>query len=273
MNSQRIMEIALDLAGFREIPADSEIHVPGESLKKAVVAIDVDVGVLTLAKHLGADCVIAHHPTGGNAIIYGYRVFERHIEQMIAAGVPRDVAESAVRSKMASLAMSGHVMDPDSVTTAAERLNLTLLSIHSPCDEVGRRIMTDRVNKLTVEESEPKVGDIVRALEQIPEFASAVARIEVRLGEASNSAGRVVVAHGAYTNGGYEVADAYFGHGIGTVVYIHLLEQDLNKLQAKRRGNLIVTGHIATDWIGINRLCDVLQDEGLEITRLARGES
>jgi putative NIF3 family GTP cyclohydrolase 1 type 2 len=264
------MDIALDLAGFREIPADSEIHVAGKNLRKAIVAVDVDVGVLMLAKHLGADCVIAHHPAGGSAIIHGYRVFERHVDFMNEAGVPREVAERAVRARMSSLAMRGHIMDPDQLPRAAERLGLALLSVHSPADEVGRRIMNDRVEKLVGEVSSPKVRDVVERLKQIPELASATTEIDIRVGSPDSPAGKIVVSLAAFTNGGFEVADAYFEYGIGTVVYIHLLEPDLAKLQAKARGNLVVTGHISSDWIGLNRLSGVLQDAGLEVIRLGR---
>lgn len=270
MDTQRIMDTTLDLAGFTEVPADSEIHVSGDHLEKAIVAVDVDIGALLLARQLGADCVIAHHPVGGDAIIYGYRVFERHLEQMTRAGVPREVADRAVQSKMSSLAMARHIMDPDRVPKAAERLGLALLSIHSPCDEVGRRIMAERVQRTTDDVNSPRLRDVVNALEQIPELASATTKIDVRLGNLDGNAGRVVVSHGAFTNGGFEVADAYFSHGIGTVVYIHLLEPDLARLQAKGRGNVVVTGHIASDWIGLNRLCNVLESQGLQTIRLGR---
>jgi len=38
------------------------------------------------------------------------------------------------------------------------------------------------------------------------------------------------------------------------MIYIHISPSDLEKLKAEGKGNLIVTGHIASDSLGINPL-------------------
>jgi len=58
MDTQQIMRTSLKLAGFKTIPADSEIHVKGRRIRKALVAIDVGVAELLLARDLGCDAVI-----------------------------------------------------------------------------------------------------------------------------------------------------------------------------------------------------------------------
>jgi hypothetical protein len=74
----------------------------------------------------------------------------------------------------------------------------------------------------------------------------------------------VAISHAAYTNGGYEIAKTYFENGIGTLSYIHIGEPDLTKLANEASGNLIVLGHIASDWLGINRLLRELEKKGVE---------
>jgi hypothetical protein len=70
-------------------------------------------------------------------------------------------------------------------------------------------------------------------------------------------------------NGGYEVAKAYFNHGVGTVVYILIGVGDLARLKAeKKTGNLIVTGHIAGDSVGINPLIHELMKKGVSVTTI-----
>ncbi len=88
LDTQEIMKTALRLAHFNSIPADSEIHIRGRRLRKLLVSIDVSVGELLLAKNLGCDGVIAHHPAGGTAQLEGYKVFLRHVEQMKTARGP-----------------------------------------------------------------------------------------------------------------------------------------------------------------------------------------
>src|ERR1700747_3776828 len=99
LDTQQIMKTALRLANFNSIPSDSEIHVRGRKLRKVLVAIDVGVGELLLAKNLDCDGVIAHHPAGGNAQLEGYKVFHRQVDQMKAAGVPSRIATEAVKNK------------------------------------------------------------------------------------------------------------------------------------------------------------------------------
>ena len=92
----------------------------------------------------------------------------------------------------------------------------------------------------------------------------------VPLGNLKNKAGKVVVAHGAGTNGGYSVARAYFDHGIGTVIYIHINPAELKKLQDYGKGNLIISGHIASDMVGINPYLRELQKRGIAVDEIGR---
>jgi hypothetical protein len=77
-----------------------------------------------------------------------------------------------------------------------------------------------------------------------------------------------VVSHGAGTNGGYEIAKTYFKNGIGTVVYIHVSSGDLARLKADGVGNLVVTGHIASDSVGINPFIRELKKRDILVTSI-----
>jgi len=112
------------------------------------------------------------------------------------------------------------------------------------------------------------VQDVVSALKELNEFKNAVTEIKIRLGKAENLAGKVVMSHGAGTNGGYEIAKTYFKHGVGTVVYIHISPVDLEKLRAEGKGNLVVTGHIASDSVGINPLIHELEKRNVSVARI-----
>ncbi len=261
MDTEQIMRTALKQAGFESTPADSEIHVKGRKIRKVLVAIDVGVGELLLARSLGCDAVIAHHPAGGRARLEGYKVFQRHVEQLTEAGVPHEKAEEAVKPKYRQLEIQHHPDNYDQTPSAAKRLRMPLLSIHSPCDEVGRQIM---LRTLKGFDGKGTVGDLVAVISKLREFRKASSRIEVRLGSPKNRAGKVAVSHAAYTNGGYDVAKAYFQNGVNTVSYIHISDADLTKLVADGIGNLIVLGHIASDWLGLNALLKELENKDVE---------
>jgi len=260
------MELSLQLAGLAEVPEDSAIYVSGDKIRKILFGIDAGAPELLLAKQLGCDAVIAHHPQGGTAAVNFHQVFKRHIQQMVAAGIPMEEAERAVRKKLEELEVQMHTRNYGHAVDFAKLLKMPYMNIHTPLDEVGRRRMSEQVHSRIREDS--TVQDVVSALKQLAEFRNAVTEIKIRLGKAENRAGKVLVSHGAGTNGGYEIARTYFKHGIGTVVYIHISPGDLEKLKAENRGNLIVSGHVASDSVGINPFIHELEERNVSVIRI-----
>lgn len=148
MDTEDIMQIALNMAGFDQVPADSEIYVPGRDIER-ILGVDVGAGELHIAKQYGYDAVVAHHPAGGRARIEGWRVFEKHVQQMVDAGVSEEEARKAFRNKMSSLEIAVHSANYEQVPAAARLLGIPFMNIHNPLDEVGRkRIATALTEKL-----------------------------------------------------------------------------------------------------------------------------
>lgn len=270
MDSQQIMQLALDLVGFTAIPPDSGILLPGKGMKRVLFGIDIGVPELLLAKELKVDGVIAHHPI---AIGTFSRILDKHVDQMAAFGIPREVGQKAVAPIKESYELSFLAGNFDHVVSVARLLGLPLMCIHNPLDEVGRRIMDGAIGerRRAVEGAGRTftVGDVAEALAGIPEFGRVPTRPQVMVGKPDHPAGQVVVAHAAGTNGRYGVANAYFEHGVSTVVYIHVDGAGLTRLRAENKGNLIVAGHIVADAVGINPFVTALRDEGMEVITIS----
>ncbi len=266
MNTEEIMKLSLDLAKLEKIPEDSATYVKGKNIKKILFGIDAGTPELLMAKQLGYDAVISHHPMGGSAIVSFHQVFKRHVAQMVAAGIPKSKAEKIVSKKFEQLEIDGHTRNYGHAVDVARLLKMPYMNIHTPLDEIGRRIMAEQIRQRTGKDS--TVGEIVSVLNKLPEFKNAVTKIKIRVGKAGNPTGKVVVSHGAGTNGGYEIAKAYFEHGIGTVIYIHVSNADLEKLKTENMGNLVVTGHIASDSVGINPFTQELKRKEMAVTTL-----
>jgi len=62
LDTEMIMQVGLELAGWKKMPADSAVHVKGKNISKVLIAIDVSTAELILARQLGCSAVIAHHP-------------------------------------------------------------------------------------------------------------------------------------------------------------------------------------------------------------------
>lgn len=262
MNTREIMELALDMAGMSDIPADSAIYVEGTGIRKILFGIDMGVAEIKIAKDLGFDAVVAHHPQP--AVLTFPEIIDIHVRQMMSHGVPEERARAAVARLKHNLEIRYHTGNYDHAPSFARLLGMPYLNIHNPLDEIGRRRMQAAVDQAGTQAT---VADVVAALETIPEIASAPTRVMVRLGHPLNRAGRVVVSHAAGTNGGSEVAKAYFEHGVDTLVYIHIDPAELAKLVSDCPGkNLIVSGHIASDLVGIMPFVEELRKRGLEVT-------
>jgi hypothetical protein len=231
-----------------------------------MIGIDIGPAELLLAKQLGYDCVIAHHPAG--YVPDRFAVYRRHALQMTGFGVPAAEAEQIVEARQRQLEAPASVENYDRAPSVARLLGLAFLNIHNPWDEMGRRRMQEAADACLTAQPGASVGAVAAAIAAIPEFAAAQTCVEIRAGSAEAPAGRTVVSHGAFTNGGYAVASAYLRHGAGTVVCIHFPPEDGARIHAEHLGNLIVAGHIAADSAGITPYIAELRRRGIEVAAM-----
>ncbi len=267
VSTDELMQIALDLAGLGAVPEDSAIYVPGDDLRRVLFALDVGVAELLLAQQLGYDVVVAHHPVG--LAHRAWAVFERHIPLLVEAGVPKEVARQAVEPKLKALRVRGQSSNYERVPMAARRLEMPFLNVHCPLDETGRRLVQQAIDEALEADPGATLGDIVDVLTALPAAKRAETEVMALLGDPAACAGKVVVAHGALTNGGYHVAHACFEHGVDTVIYIHIAPDDLKRLREDSDGQLVVTGHVLGDAFGIEPYIDLLRGRGLEVDVLS----
>lgn len=273
ISSDELVAIALELGGMERLPGDSAVQLAGDGMQRLMFGIDIGTAELLLARQLGMDGVIAHHPAGGSATLHFPEVLTRQIELLIEHGVPADAAREAAQPLISRSMMSAHAANFDHVPSVARLLGMPVCNIHLPLDELGRRIMVATIDEhLITLDRAPVVQDAIDALLTLPELANAQTRIMVPVGAFDNPLGKLAVIHGAGTNGGARIAQALFDHGIGTVLYIHCAADEVARLRessATTGGNLIVSGHIASDMIGINRYVAVIEERGVEVVRMS----
>ena len=268
LDTAEIMAVALRQAGLDRVPADSTVYIPGHGLKRALFAIDVDAGDLLLAKEAGFDVVVAHHPVGGAPLSPAFtEVMWRQVEQMVEAGVAEPVARSAVAERVGTVHRRRHILNYNRVLDTARLIGLPLLNIHLPPDIVSRRFVQTLVADVATPET--PVDNLIAALTGVPEMAASLTPPELWIGEPDNACGRVAVMMAGGTNGGYPVFKTLYDVGVGTILAMHIDEGDFLRLRSDAPAgcSFIVTGHMASDSIGINRLIWELEDAGLECLR------
>ena len=266
MNTAEIMSIALELAGFNEVPGDSEIFHHGENIRMILFGIDIWDENLVRAKELGMDAVISHHPPNLTPGKRFAEVIDKQIDFMTRAGVPLTAAEEAITSIREEYKFNP-LRTHEEIIALSRKLKMPLMNIHQPCDELGRRILQSVMDNIGEDRT---VRDLMSSYNNLDEIKKAGEPVELICGSLDAYIGKGVVIHGAGTNGGYPVANALFSYGVNTVVYIHLLphqKADRERLQKENMGNLIVTGHYPSDALGINPLINELERRGMEVVR------
>lgn len=252
MNLDTLVKWASESAGFSAVPADSCASYGGERLvRRVAISINANTGDLLLAKQLGCDGYLIHHPLTGAASRDFHLVLDRMEELMREHGVESEAARTAVTPLRTRVRFRDHASDWSALETAAEYIDLPLANIHLPADEFGRRRMVEAVKTVTPDSS---LGDLQCALRAIPELAHTANEMIVVSGAPDRPIGRVAIMHGGGTNGGAAVANALFNAGVGTVVYIHIAGEDTPGLIERHQGHVLVTGHFASDAIGLNML-------------------
>jgi hypothetical protein len=203
------------------------------------------------------------------------------VEMITAHGVSEDAAREAVRPLRDRCVFNDHVSDWDHLVSAAAHLGITMVNVHLPADEVGRQIMVEALRdaRIPLADASPDpanhaaatMADAAFALRAIPELAVPENSIITIPDDPSWPVGRVAVMHAGGTNGGLPVARALIEQGnTDTVLYIHSSADAADGIRAlahqRGRGGLIVTGHLAADAIGMNRLITMLRAEhGIDI--------
>jgi hypothetical protein len=270
LSTDDVMQTSLDLVGWDEVPGDSTVYVPGEDLETALVGIDLESPEVQLAHREEYDLALAHHPVGGAARLAFTDVLARQAEFMTSHGVPEDRAEDVVGDMRSRLDHSAHASNYRHDPSVAELLEQPYMNVHLAPDELGRRAFEEVVDDVGPGAT---VADLKTAFEErFPAFAAADTDVVARLGSMDDELGEVAVHHAAGTNGGADVARAYFDAGVDTVLYIHVGGGDTAELREEYGDGdetLVITGHIASDAVGLNTYIDALEERGLDCTTIS----
>jgi putative NIF3 family GTP cyclohydrolase 1 type 2 len=244
--------------------SDTRIHFDsGKPIKKALAGIDVTVGGLALAKEMGFDTVINHHPIG-KALIGLDDVMETQIDLLEKHGIPVHIAEKITKIRISEVARGispvNHYVLPD----AAKLLKINLINIHSPADNCAQKIVDEKIRK-----SNPRyVGDILKTIDDIKEYKEAKKRGAGSMlfsGNEKNRCGKIFVGMAGGTEGSKDIFQAMSNAGVGTIVDMHLAEEH-RKQAEKAHINVVIAGHISSDSVGMNVVLDEVEKGGIKIT-------
>lgn len=269
MNLRRLMDEALKIADLKKEPFDTGIILDGENINRVLIGVDMETPELLLAKELGFDAVVSHHPHAGSPTVEFSKVMDVQIDRMMTFGVPINRAQKALRKKQQSVDISSHVSNYDRTSSAAELMKLPYMNIHLPADLIGERMIQSHLDDCFRDVPKARLKDVIAALKDLDAYKDVLAGPVIRVGGENDFAGKIAVLFAGGTNGGADVYKAYFDAGVGTIVAMHVPEDVKKSVEEQNYGNVIVAGHMASDSIGLNAIVNHWRSLGVEVVTMS----
>ncbi|HHY59167.1 MAG TPA: NGG1p interacting factor NIF3, partial [Clostridia bacterium] len=161
-------------------------------VKRVLAGIDMEVGEVLLADRLqNIDLILSHHPEG-KALAALHEVMHLQEDYLEQFGVPINVAEGIMSSRISEVKRGLSPINHQKAVDAARLLGLAFMSVHTPADN----LVNDFLTKLFAEKEPKKVGDILKILKEIPEYAQATqlnAGPQIFVGSEDRRCGKIMV--------------------------------------------------------------------------------
>ncbi len=244
-------------SGVLNIEEDKEI-------KKVLVGIDIEPAEILLAKELkDIDLVISHHPLG-KGLAHLADVMDLQSDVLNFYGVPINIAERLMKERISEVARGINVVNHQRTVDTSKLLKFNLMNVHTPCDNLAADFLRKEVEGKDLE----RVEDLLSLLKKIPEYQKASkigAGPKIYVGSPNNRCGKIAFSEiTGGTEGSAELYEKMAQSGIGTVVGMHISENNRKKAESANL-NIVIAGHISSDSLGMNIFLDKLEEEGIEI--------
>jgi hypothetical protein len=235
-----------------------------EEIKTIFVGIDIDVAQILVADRLRErgekiDCLMLHHPQGRASVELAKDMLLQ-VDLYRKYGVPEVQIEQQLESKIESTLRTSHGDNVFEWQRTVELIGFPALGVHTPADNM----VYQYVEKFISEKSYENIGELEKALLEIPEFKEyAKSGIRPLLINCSRDSRTGVIAPTGITGGtdGPEIFVAEQAEaGIGTIISMHASDAYKDMAQ-KHHVNIIQLSHYAADILGMNLLLDYLEKE------------
>jgi putative NIF3 family GTP cyclohydrolase 1 type 2 len=240
---------------------------PEKEVKRVLVGVDMEIGEVLLADRLSdrgkpVDIIVSHHPEG-KALAALHKVMNIQEDILAKFGVPINVAEGIMASRISEVKRGLMPLNHNRAVDAARILDIPLMCMHTPADNM----VTTFLQNLFDEKKPDTLGEVVKLLKEIPEYAEAVkynAGPKIVVGGKERRAGRIMVDMTGGTSGSEDAYEKLRIAGVGTLVVMHIGEKHRKEAE-KNHINVVNAGHMASDSLGMNMILDEVARKGVEI--------
>jgi len=247
---------------------DSRIlHIAkNKEIKRVLVGIDIEPAEVLLAKEIGGvDLIISHHPLG-KGLAHLSDVMELQCDILNQYGVPINIAEGLMKRKISEVARGVNKLNHQRTVDTAKILGFNLICIHTACDNLSAKFLKDKVEK---EDHLMRLEDLLSLLKGIPEYKKAIelglTGPKIFVGGKERRCGKIAITEiTGGTEGSPKLYEKMAIAGIGTVIGMHVSEEHKKEAESSYV-NVVITGHMSSDSLGVNLFLDQLEKRGIEI--------
>lgn len=238
-----------------------------EEISTVLCGIDIETPEILLADRLNQkgqkiDLLLAHHPEGiAQAALHD--VMHVQADMMEMAGVPINIAEGIMASRIREVERGIMPANHQRAVDAARLLDLPFMCVHSPADN----LVNDFLQELFARSEYSSLQDILDILHKVPEFKKArelKAGPKLVVGDKKKRSGKVFIKMTGGTAGSEKAYEKLAQAGVGTYICMHMPEKHRQAAE-KNNINVIISGHMASDSLGMNLFLDELECQGIEI--------
>jgi hypothetical protein len=252
--------------------ADSRVlHGKMSTKVKTIFAgIDAEVQEILLVNELRRqgkkiDLLFTHHPEG-LALMDLTKVMPLQETVMEALGVPINVVEKLLESRAKKIDRALHADNFNRVADAARLLDVPFMNCHTPADNCVHKYLEKFIKEKRTKMRYLK--DLTEALLDIPEFIEGAKKNSAPVivsGAPTSKLGKVAVTGmTGGTSGNEDIYEALSKAGVSTILAMHMSEAHREKAE-KQHINIIVTGHMSSDSLGMNLILDKFEKKGVKI--------
>ncbi len=236
-------------------------------VERLMWGIDIDTGEVLLADRLKEkgqriDGIVGHHPLGLARTPFP-EVMWLQTDMYNSLGIPINITEGLLTGRMEEVKRAVLPANYNQAVDAAKLLNIPIMNIHSPADNCVQKFLETEFEEKPVK----YVGDIIDRLMTIPEFRIASKHNnppKIISGPKTARCGNIAIKMTGGTSGPKEIYEKMADAGIGTVIGMHFPESHIEEAK-KHHIHVIISGHMASDSLGINLIADKWEENGIEV--------
>ncbi len=231
-------------------------------IKTLMVGIDIEAQEVLafdrLRKEYSLDLLIAHHPEG-KALANFYEVMDLQVDILKTAGFSLSLAEDLLSERKKQVERKILPLNFLRTIDLAKIFKVPLMCIHTPADNCVYQFL-----KRYFEEKKPqRLKDIIELLLELPEYREAEKNNfgpRILKGNPNNRVERIFLEMTGGTEPHTQIYQELVKKGYDTIVSMHLSEEHFKKASDSKL-NIIISGHISSDTLGLNLLFDEIEKE------------